>query len=312
MQVSTVRTAHLTGLASLVREEAGSEVILRDIRHSLDTAGSDAETLVASSCGQVIGVGVVRTEYHAPQLRRTYHGHLGDTPVRLHHLVIAPVFQRFARYFLGNNILNNVLTYVINHFSAQIMKITNKTSLIYPVFKVKSNSREAERYSAITVLDEFQMAKPRQKLSNTSRNLTMLDTAGKIQPPFTLFYLNKADSMLPVRVHLERIFIIGSGPMALSAAEEMSTCRLQSFPNLFLVTEDEETDFSPNVVNSATTPYTLSSTSSSRNPRRSTGRTGKLKSITTCLIHMINFCYVSTLAPTLSTIILSAEKGSAT
>ena len=245
----------MTGLASLVREEAGSEVILRDIRHSLDTAGSDAETLVASSCGQVIGVGVVRTEYHAPQLRRTYHGHLGDTPVRLHHLVIAPVFQRFARYFLGNNILNNVLTYVINHFSAQIMKITNKTSLIYPVFKVKSNSREAERYSAITVLDEFQMAKPRQKLSNTSRNLTMLDTAGKIQPPFTLFYLNKADSMLPVRVHLERIFIIGSGPMALSAAEEMSTCRLQSFPNLFLVTEDEETDFSPNVVNSAPTAW---------------------------------------------------------
>ena len=113
MQVSTVRTAHLTGLASLVREEAGSEVILRDIRHSLDTAGSDAETLVASSCGQVIGVGVVRTEYHAPQLRRTYHGHLGDTPVRLHHLVIAPVFQRFARYFLGNNILLTELLIII-------------------------------------------------------------------------------------------------------------------------------------------------------------------------------------------------------
>ena len=38
----------LKGLSSLVREEAMNEAIMRDIKHSLETEGSDATCLVAT------------------------------------------------------------------------------------------------------------------------------------------------------------------------------------------------------------------------------------------------------------------------
>ena len=108
IKVTRVKLNHMTGLASLVREEVKSDIIMRDIRHSLDTDGSDADTLVATCYGQVIGVGVIRTEYETDHLRRSYDGQIGDDPVRLHHLIIAPVFQRFARHFIGKLICQSI------------------------------------------------------------------------------------------------------------------------------------------------------------------------------------------------------------
>ena len=117
------------------------------------------------------------------------------------------------------------------------------------MFKTNSNIREAERYSSITVLDEFQMAKPRQKFPNGKiKNC-------KMSPPFTLFYINITDALQPVTTNLEKIFIIGSSPLALSFNEELCTKRLCSFPNMFHVSEDDDIDFSPNVVNMTPTAW---------------------------------------------------------
>ena len=141
-------------------------------------------------------------------------------------------------------------------FLAQILKLTRKTSLIYPVFPRNTKIRESERYSCITALDEFQMAKPRSSLSlGWSRVPKLTEPPAKIQIPFTLFYINLATALLPITVILEKVFILGCSPLALAAAEALSTRRLTSLPNLFLVTEDDETDFSPNVVNTAPTSW---------------------------------------------------------
>ena len=256
VKVGQVKADQMTGLASLLRDEVKAEVILRDIRHSLETDGSDAQGLVATCCGQVIGLAVVRTEYEAELLRRNYDGDLGTDPVRLYHLIMAPVFQRFARFFLGNIIYRNCQICVkFSKILAQILKLTRKTSLIYPVFTRNTNVRESERYSCITALDEFQMAKPRSNLSCWSRVAKAAESPAKIQPPFTLFYINLTTAMLPMTMILEKVFILGSSPLALSAAETLSTRRLTLLPNLFLVTEDDETDFSPNVVNTAPTSW---------------------------------------------------------
>ena len=99
------------------------------------------------------------------------------------------------------------------------------------------------------------MAKPRSNLSCWSRVVKPAESPAKIQPPFTLFYINLTTAMLPMTMILEKVFILGSSPLALSAAETLSTRRLTLLPNLFLVTEDEETDFSPNVVNTAPTSW---------------------------------------------------------
>ena len=105
IKVARVKSGQMTGLSSLLRDEVRSGVILRDIRHSLETDGSDAQTLVATCCDQVIGIAVVRTEYEAGLIRQNYDADLGQDPVRLYHLIMAPVFQRFSRYFLGKNVI---------------------------------------------------------------------------------------------------------------------------------------------------------------------------------------------------------------
>ena len=73
-----------------------------------------------------------------------------------------------------------------------------------------------------------------------------------LQPAATLFYINAGDAGQPLNVHLERILVIGSSPLALAAVELFASRRLHSFPNLLLITEDSlEAEFSPNVVNLA-------------------------------------------------------------
>ena len=99
------------------------------------------------------------------------------------------------------------------------------------------------------------MAKPRSKLSFSSIFAKPSEPSTKIQPPFTLFYINMTTALQPMTVILEKIFILGCSPLALAAAESLSTKRLMMFPNLFLVTEDDEGDFSPNVVNTAPTSW---------------------------------------------------------
>ena len=61
---------------------------------------------------------VVRTEYQAEQLAAHYTVELGPRPARLHHLLLAPVFQRFARHFLQ-----------------QILQLGGHSSLTHPVYR---------------------------------------------------------------------------------------------------------------------------------------------------------------------------------
>ena len=42
---------------------------------------------------QVVGVVVLRTEWDKASLSRQYEAQLGDSPVRIHHMVMAPAFQ---------------------------------------------------------------------------------------------------------------------------------------------------------------------------------------------------------------------------
>ena len=116
VRVGLVKADQMTGISSLLRDEVKADLILRDIRHSLETDGSDAQGLVATCCGQVIGLAVVRTEYEAELLRRNYDGDLGADPVRLYHLIMAPVFQRFVRFYLGK-----IISLLIGYFILYII-----------------------------------------------------------------------------------------------------------------------------------------------------------------------------------------------
>ena len=146
LKVGWVRSSHSTGLSSLLTNEDKASLILRDIQHSLETEGSDAKTMVATCYDQVVGVAVFRREYDLHHLQTHYHADIGESPVRLHHLVVAPVFQGFARHILG-----------------QILRQSGHSALLHPVFR--PSSRETERFSAITVLDEFLLATPRHRQS---------------------------------------------------------------------------------------------------------------------------------------------------
>ena len=62
-----------------------------------DTAGSEAAAAVLTVMGQVAGLAVTRPEWEVAGLAASYSAELGPRPARLHHLLIAPVFQRLAR-----------------------------------------------------------------------------------------------------------------------------------------------------------------------------------------------------------------------
>ena len=235
IRIGVARSSHLSGIRSLAKQEKLCSTIMTDVNHSLETDGSDATTMVATCYDQVVGVAVFRTEWDIQYLQSNYDTNLGLTPVRLHHLILAPVFQRFARHFL-----------------AQILRISNKSSLVYPLFKRKSKSREAERYSPITVLDEFQMVKPRRRIQLSGIKLpkSPSEKATKMLPPFTMFYISRVDAALKMKTINKKIIIIGSSTTTLSAAEYFATKRLHAFPNIYLLTRDDVAqDYGPNIIN---------------------------------------------------------------
>ena len=98
--------------------------------------------------------------------------------------------------------------------------------------------KEAQRYSQITVLDELTMAKPRHKVHAQTGAKTISQSskaATNLQPPFTLFYVSRPDALLPMKINNEKIFIVGSSPLAFSTTEELCTQRLQETPIMYLL-----------------------------------------------------------------------------
>ena len=200
--------------------------LLQDCRHFLDTEGTDARALVLLLHDQVIGVAVLRTEWEAQHLEHHYTSKLGNRPVRLHHLLLAPVFQRFARHFL-----------------AQVLRHSAHTSLVHPVYRATSRSTEALRYSPLSVLDELSMAAPRR---------TLPLPGPRILPPFAVFQLSLTSALLPSLQDTRRLLVIGEGPAALSCVETLAARSRCNRPNLTLVTRDDvEQDYGPSVLNMA-------------------------------------------------------------
>ena len=234
--INLALSRHVPGIESLAAQSPQPGLLLQDVHHALETEGTDARALVLLLHSQVVGVAVVRTEWEADYLATHYTSELGDRPVRLHHLLLAPVFQRFARHFL-----------------AQLLRLTGHSSLTRPVYRASSRARELHRYSPLSVLDELQMAAPRPTLLIPS-----LPTKGpppqpaKILPPFSLFHLPLSSALLPLLQDTRRIVVVGTGPAALACAEVLATSSRYSRPNLSLVTRDEvEQDYGPSVLNMA-------------------------------------------------------------
>ena len=245
-------------LKKLIFFQAVAPGLLQDVRHSLDTDGSDARALVLLLHGQVVGVAVVRTEWEATSLATHYSVNLGTNPVRLHHLLLAPVFQRLARHFLS-----------------QLLRQTNSTCLTHPLFRTNSRCKEAARCSSLSVLDELRMASPRSRLHLSGMiHPTETVTLPKLMPPFSLFTTDLAAALLPVRQDTRRVVVIGTGPAATAAIEALTSAKLVARPNLWLVSQDEVgREFGPNVLNMAPTLWGRgSSTKASRLSLRSVAR----------------------------------------
>ena len=80
------------------------------------------------------------------------------------------------------------------------------------------------------------MAKPRHKVHVQTGAKTISQSskaATNLQPPFTLFYVSLPDALLPMKINNEKIFIVGSSPLAFSTTEELCTQRLQETPIIY-------------------------------------------------------------------------------
>ena len=201
---------------------------------------------------------VVRTEWEAESLATHYSVDLGPKPVRLHHLLLAPVFQRLGRHFLG-----------------QILRQTKSTALTHPLFRANSRCKEAARCSRLSVLEELQMASPRSRLHLSGMTCFTEPLAmPKIIPPFSLFTIQLAAALQPVRQDTRRVVVIGTGPAATAAIEALTRSKLVTRPNIWLVSRDEVgQDTGLNVLNMAPPLWGRGScTKSSRLSLRSVAR----------------------------------------
>ena len=96
----------------------------------------------------------------------------------------------------------------------------------------------------------------------------------KIIPPFSLFTIQLAAALQPVRQDTRRVVVIGTGPAATAAIEALTRSKLVTRPNIWLVSRDEVgQDTGLNVLNMAPPLWGRGScTKSSRLSLRSVAR----------------------------------------
>ncbi|XP_065845247.1 cilia- and flagella-associated protein 61-like isoform X2 [Oscarella lobularis] len=224
------------GIESTIKGIDNSEGILNDVdqynkagRDPQDEGSTPLSVFVAECQTQIIGVFVVRQERNIEYIRSHYNvegfvyyaHHRREEHARLHHFVLNPVFGHYTKHVLK-----------------ELLRLSRKSCMYYPIYPSSSESAEIKTYSLATCINDLipvrgrrQIVYPLDRLGENAPSERIL----KKMDPFALYHLNRKLTLEPKITINARIVVVGASDVGLSFLESLCFSPHLRFNNLILV-----------------------------------------------------------------------------
>ncbi|KAM4041905.1 cilia- and flagella-associated protein 61 isoform 2-T2 [Anomaloglossus baeobatrachus] len=235
LQVRPAKSSDVTSVKNLIDNLHVHESILDDLKiyneARRDADGTPLQAFVAEVADQIVGVAVLRNEEDIEYIRSHYNiedfiyfsHHQRDEHGHLHHYALNPIFKHYSRHFLK-----------------EILRLSHKSSLYYPVYPpyVKYQFKNPCSHSLTSALHYMVPVRPRRQIVYPLEKLGInapSKQVSKDQPPYALYHINRKLTLEPKITINARIVVVGASDVGVSFLETLVFCPHLKFNNITLI-----------------------------------------------------------------------------
>eukprot|EP00794_Sanderia_malayensis_P017621 gene17621-19375_t len=237
INVRECREKDTKAIEKLVKTVVGKEHLLRDVQQFIDARrdqdGTEIKCYIAECMEQIIGVSVIRQEEDVEYIRAHYNiedfvyfnHHEREEHGHLHHFALNPAFSHYSKHFLK-----------------EILRLSHKSCLYYPLYQSMPSSEFSKPHSLATCLSELVPIRPRRQIIYPVDKLGVNAPSKRVlkhQECYSLYHMNRKLTLEPKVVINVRIVIVGASDVGLSCLDALLVnCPHLCFNNLTLVSEN--------------------------------------------------------------------------
>ncbi|XP_055494965.1 cilia- and flagella-associated protein 61 [Leucoraja erinacea] len=196
-----------------------------------DEDGTPMQVVVADVLSEIVGIAIIRNEEDIEYIRSHYNienfiyfnHHQREEHGHLYHFALNPIFYHHTRYFLK-----------------EILRITFKSCLYYPIYPKSSRKLQSTHVHSLTsalhclvpVRRRRQIIYPLETLgiNAPSKRIT------KQKPKYALNHINRKLTLEPKIIINSRIVVVGASEVGISFLETLVFCPHLRFNNITLIT----------------------------------------------------------------------------
>ncbi|XP_078590142.1 cilia- and flagella-associated protein 61-like isoform X1 [Branchiostoma floridae x Branchiostoma japonicum] len=221
------------GVEGLVQSVEGREQLLKDLQQyneaRRDPDGTEIQTYVGVSQQQVVGVAILRIEENVEYIRSHYNvedfiyynHHARSEHGHIHHLALNPIFQHYSKHFLK-----------------EVLRLSHKSCLYYPIYPPYAAKETQAHHSLITALNEMVPVRARRQITYPLERLGInapSHRVSKLQECYAVNHINRKLTLEPKVTINARIVVVGASDVGLSYLETLAFCPHLRFNNITLV-----------------------------------------------------------------------------
>ncbi|XP_069788458.1 cilia- and flagella-associated protein 61 isoform X2 [Narcine bancroftii] len=223
------------GIELLVRSLELQHSILADLstynQSRRDVNGTPIQVIVADVLSEIVGIAVIRNEENIEYIRSHYNienfiyfnHHQREEHGHLYHFALNPIFYHYTRHFLK-----------------EILRITLKSCLYYPVYP-KSSQNEVQSphvHSLTSALHFLVPVRRRRQIIYPLEQLGINAPSKRItkeKPKYALNHINRKLTLEPKVTINSRIVVVGASEIGISFLETLVFCPHLRFNNITLI-----------------------------------------------------------------------------
>uniref|UniRef100_A0A8C9VPS8 Cilia and flagella associated protein 61 n=1 Tax=Scleropages formosus TaxID=113540 RepID=A0A8C9VPS8_SCLFO len=194
-----------------------------------DSHGTPLQAFVAVVQEQVVGTAIIRNEEDIEYIRSHYNiesfiyfsHHQREDHGQLSHFALNPIFQYYARHFLG-----------------EALRLGHKSCLYYPIYPPHQSQRNASAHSLTWALGCMVPVRPRRQIVYPLEELGINAPPAQVskeEVPYALNHFSRKLTMEPKLTINSRIVVVGASDTGMSFLEVLSFCPHLRFNNLILI-----------------------------------------------------------------------------
>ncbi|XP_056423611.1 cilia- and flagella-associated protein 61 isoform X2 [Hyla sarda] len=235
LRVRAAKSSDVPAVEKLIESLHLHDSILDDLRiyneARRDADGTPVQAFVAEVADQIVGIAIMRNEEDIEYIRSHYNiedfiyfnHHQRDEHGHFHHYALNPIFKLYSKHFLK-----------------EILRLSHKSSLYYPVYPPydQNQFKNPCAHSLTSALHYMVPVRPRRQIVYPLEKLGInapSKQVSKDQPAYALYHINRKLTLEPKVTINARIVVVGASDVGISFLETLVFCPHLKFNNITLI-----------------------------------------------------------------------------